>query len=409
MTQNQQPSDGGNGADAAREQTEQAPAAQSGGSAPTTPLPFYRRPLFWSLLLLVLLLALAGWLIWQQMEAARERERAYAAQLDAARQQNESREAYLQQLRALLKEEPCVIKEKLAALPMPLLDPLPDGGAAGQQTPRQRQDTPADALSPASPAPSDTSPSPVSPPSSMAQLLEQGTVLVLAPQSRGLSQGSGFFVSRQHVLTNGHVVGDAPEAVIINKATGKVLKAAIVHRVQNGAQDFAVLELASPAAITPLALCFSVQRTERVSAWGFPGAVTNDDPQFKALLEGNATAVPEVVYSEGAVNVVQQHTPPLIIHSATVSQGNSGGPLVNAAGQVVGINTFIKLDDVSYRQSSIAVVSSEIARALDQWGIAYEKAPRQPASGRDEAAPSAQTPDGKGDAPDAPVSGLSGS
>ena len=414
MTQNPQPADAGTPADPSRESTGQASSGQNTAApaAQAPPLPVYKRPLFWSLLLLLLLLALLGWLIHTQMEKAREREQAYQAELDAAKQQNAAREAYLQQLRDLLRQEPCVIKERLAVLPPPppglsLPDPLLPGTAGEQQTPRPQADAPSQEP-PAASSP-DTS-GPAVPPASVAQLLEQGTVLVLAMQGQGLSQGSGFFISRQHVLTNGHVVGDAREAVIINKATAKVVRAAIRHRVQNGSQDFAVLELAAPAPITPLSLCFSVQRTEKVSAWGFPGAVTHDDPQFRALLEGNASAVPEVVYSEGAVNVVQQHTPPLIIHSATVSQGSSGGPLVNTAGQVVGINTFIKLDDVSYHQSSIAVVSTEIARVLKQWGIAYVTATNAPpATGSDAAAESARpatAPAPKG-APAAPASGLS--
>ena len=103
-------------------------------------------------------------------------------------------DAYLAQLRALLKEEPCVIKEKLAQLPSPP-DAVPGvvpGGRSGE--PLQ--------------IPSDVAPqsTPVTPqkaparPGSMAQLLEQGTVLVLARQPQGLSMGSGFFISRRHVL-----------------------------------------------------------------------------------------------------------------------------------------------------------------------------------------------------------------
>lgn len=87
-------------------------------------------------------------------------------------------DAYLAQLRALLKEEPCVIKEKLAQLPSPP-DAVPGvvpGGRSGE--PLQ--------------IPSDVAPqsTPVTPqkaparPGSMAQLLEQGTVLVLARSRR---------------------------------------------------------------------------------------------------------------------------------------------------------------------------------------------------------------------------------
>lgn len=366
-------------------------------AAVTPPLPFYRRPFFWTLLLLVLLLALLGWHVYRQWQTARELEAKQQAELAAVRERNEALEAYLGMLRGLLDEDPCVVKEKLPTLPpppagvagMPLM--LPGDPAEPHAAAPADAHTPQTPLSPA-PAPRQEV-TPAARADTMPRLLEQGTVLVLAQQSRGLSMGSGFFISQRHIVTNGHVVGDAAQAFITNKATGKVLAARILHRIEEGGHDVAVLELAAPAPITPLTFCFSVQRTERVSAWGFPGAVTRDDPKFLALLEGNAAAVPEVVYSDGSVNVVQERDPALIVHSATVSQGNSGGPLVNQIGQVVGINTFIKLDGESYRQSSIAVVSSAVARLLQQWHVPYLEAAR-PAT----AAPQPSGEDRKADA-----------
>ncbi|WP_296988348.1 trypsin-like peptidase domain-containing protein [uncultured Desulfovibrio sp.] len=362
--------------------------ASSGGMGPApqgipVPVPWYRRPLFWGIVLSLLILALLGWLLWKQWQAAQAEKQAQEAALAARLAKNAEMDAYLAQLRALLKEEPCVIKEKLAQLPPPP-DAVPGavpGGRSGE--PLQ--------------IPSDVAPqgTPVTPqqaparPGSMAQLLEQSTVLVLARQPQGLSMGSGFFISRRHVLSNAHVVSNAGQAFIINKATGGVLQATVRHRSTTGGRDFALLELPADAAITPLEFAPGVERTQRVSAWGFPGAVTNDDPKFMALLQGNASAVPEVVYTEGVVSVILDRTPPLVVHTATVSQGNSGGPLVNEQGQVVGINTFIKLDDASYRQSSIAIVGSSITAYLREIGIGFSQAAATPAA--------AQAQDGKAD------------
>lgn len=355
-------------------------AQQTAGSAVPPAPPLHRRPLFWSLLFLVLLLALLGWHIYRQWQTARELEARQQAELAAVRERNDALEAYLKTLRDLLAQDPCVVKEKLPTLPpppegaagMPLMlpgDPAEPSASKGGDAEAQPPQAP---LPPAQPPRQEVTPATRA--DTLPHLLEQGTVLVLAQQSHGLSMGSGFFISQRHIVTNGHVVGDAAQALVTNKATGKVLAARISHRIEEGGYDVAVLELEAPAPITPLSFCFSVQRTERVSAWGFPGAVTGDDPKFKALLEGNAASVPEVVYSDGSVNVVQERDPAIIVHSATVSQGSSGGPLVNQAGQVVGINTFIKLDGESYRQSSIAVVSSAVARLLQQWKVGYREA-----------------------------------
>ena len=138
------------------------------------PVPWYRRPLFWGIVLFLLVLALLGWLFWKQWQAAEAEKQAQEAALNAQLAKNAEMDAYLAQLRALLKEEPCVIKEKLAQLPPPP-DAVPGvvpGGRSGE--PLQ--------------IPSDVTPqsTPVTPqkaparPGSMAQLLEQGTVLVLA-------------------------------------------------------------------------------------------------------------------------------------------------------------------------------------------------------------------------------------
>ena len=146
--------------------------------------------------------------------------------------------------------------------------------------------------------------------------------------------------------------------------------------------DFAVLKTREPIPVKPLKLQKElVQKMERVSAWGFPSAVMSDDPKFLGLLQGNMQAAPEVVYTEGSVNVVLNRKPPLVVHSATVSQGNSGGPLVNAAGDVVGINTMIKLDDQSYRQSSLAIPSTVIAAFLEANKVSFTPAKSQGTGG----------------------------
>jgi S1-C subfamily serine protease len=366
-------------------------APQASQSSRATPaisvVPWYRRPLFWGLLLFLGLLLLAAWLFWKEWQAAEAARADIAARTAQLRERNVALETFAAQLRALLTKNPCEIRQGLSLLTPPAGVPWPPLGAGAPGAPDTGTSggeaaAPLPVQNPAA-APSSAGQNPAAQqPAAVSALMEQGTVLVLARRPEGLSMGSGFFVAPGYVATNAHVVGSAAEAVVINKATGGALAARTLRATEQNGQDFALLRVNGGAGITPLTFAASVNRTEKVSAWGFPGAVTGDDPKFAALLKGDAAAAPEVVYTEGVVSVVLDRKPPLIVHTATVSQGNSGGPLVNERGEVVGINTFIKLDGESYRQSSIAIVGTDLAAFLRACGVPFTMAGNSSAGGK---------------------------
>lgn len=395
--------------------------------------PWYARAPIWIVILLLLaLLAGLGWLIYQKYNAEKLETARQERNLATLKAYNDAQEEYLKKLRALLQEDPCAIPALLAQIEPPAGTGLPvlpgdgshdgkaeDAGLSGTQeksgqteqsgqTGQSEQSgqsgqngksgrsgeplqIPRDAA-PEAAAPATQAKEPatnMSPkhlearePANVAELLEQNTVLILALVGKGVSMGTGFFLSPDTIMTNAHVVGNATEVVYINKFVGTVRAASVLLRVREQGLDFAVLKTREPIPVKPLKLQKDlVQKMERVSAWGFPSAVMSDDPKFLGLLQGNMQAAPEVVYTEGSVNVVLNRKPPLVVHSATVSQGNSGGPLVNAAGDVVGINTMIKLDDQSYRQSSLAIPSTVIAAFLEANKVSFTPAKSQGTGG----------------------------
>lgn len=176
-------------------------------------------------------------------------------------------------------------------------------------------------------------------PRNVSELMEQAAVLC-ALAGKASPWVPAFLLAPGYVLTNAHVVGNATEAVVVNKALGRPFAATVRMVSQNNGQDFAL-----PAGQWRFGHCAAklaqgVSRTRRVSAWRLPGAVTNLTTQVCALLKGDEAAAPEVVYTEGVVSVILERNPPLIVHTATVSQGNSGGPLVNEKGDVVGITLY---------------------------------------------------------------------
>ena len=395
--------------------------------------PWYARAPIWIVILLLLaLLAGLGWLIYQKYNAEKLETARQERDLAALKAYNNAQEEYLKKLRALLQEDPCAIPALLAQIEPPAGTGLPvlprDGGVDGKaedaglsgtqeksgqteqsgQTGQSEQsgqsgqngksgrsgeplqiprDAAPEAAAPATQAKEPATKMPpkhleAREPANVAELLEQNTVLILALVGKGVSMGTGFFLSPDTIMTNAHVVGNATEVVYINKFVGTVRAASVLLRVREQGLDFAVLKTREPIPVKPLKLQKDlVQKMERVSAWGFPSAVMSDDPKFLGLLQGNMQAAPEVVYTEGSVNVVLNRKPPLVVHSATVSQGNSGGPLVNAAGDVVGINTMIKLDDQSYRQSSLAIPSTVIAAFLEANKVSFTPAKSQGTGG----------------------------
>lgn len=230
------------------------------------------------------------------------------------------------------------------------------------------QPPPADAAKPASAA--DAAPAPST--TSVVDALEDATVFVLAASDSQMSMGSGFFIAPDLVLTNRHVIeSTSRNIIIINKKLKRVVRATLVAASDNPRRDYAVLrvELPQGISVTPLPLGPLPRRATKVSAWGYPHAITKDDPKYQALVSGMAQAAPELVYTDGVVSAVLERTPPLIVHTAPLSPGSSGGPLANEQGQVVGINTLISLDEDSYRQTSIALPSTDIRAFLREKGI----------------------------------------
>ena len=210
-------------------------------------------------------------------------------------------------------------------------------------------------------------------PANDMEAIEAACVFLVTPADKMISTGSGFFVAPGVVLTNRHVVEKGDGRVFVtSKYLGKPVVGKIAVISQDKDLDCAIVQLEMPkdthAAILPFAK--SVSKTQKVGAWGYPGLVGQADPAYMKLLAGkDFTATPELSYTEGVISAVLDRNPPLLVHTAPISPGNSGGPLVNEAGEVSGINTQITLDEGSYRQASIAIAAEPLKKFLRQNGI----------------------------------------
>ncbi|HEY0011531.1 MAG TPA: Do family serine endopeptidase [Allosphingosinicella sp.] len=149
---------------------------------------------------------------------------------------------------------------------------------------------------------------------------------------RGGSLGSGFIISADgYVVTNNHVVAPARdnavvEAVTVTLSDGTEYPAEVVGRDQ--ASDLAVLKI-RPRAALPF-VRFGDSRQTRVGDW--------------VLAIGNPFALGGTV-TAGIVSALHRNLPGggqydrFIQTDASINSGNSGGPMFDIQGNVIGINT----------------------------------------------------------------------
>lgn len=191
--------------------------------------------------------------------------------------------------------------------------------------------------------------------------LAQRTVRVIS----GNTSGSGFFISKELVITNRHVVeGSARGDVFVaSQYFGNrplVAKVIAATRGSTIAQpDFALLQIERPPTdVQVMEIADNPAPLDDVVAAGFPGRTIVSD-------ENNVT--PATVFSRGIVSVVQARRDgtSLIVHTADIAPGSSGGPLVNRCGQIVGVNTFINAGETpAIEGRALYALSSESLKAF---------------------------------------------
>lgn len=169
-------------------------------------------------------------------------------------------------------------------------------------------------------------------PPGFEQFLPRGTIPQEPQVERGT--GSGFVVSADgYILTNHHVVENA-DLVRVQLLNGRVYEARIVGSDAN--TDLAVLKI-DATDLTPAALGASQQA--RVGEWVLAiGNPLGDNLTF--------TVTSGIISAKGRgrlglSNQSQNSIQDFIQTDAAINRGNSGGPLVNVRGEVIGVNSAI--------------------------------------------------------------------
>lgn len=176
-------------------------------------------------------------------------------------------------------------------------------------------------------------------PSVVSIVTQTETRSVYGTRSSGEAAGTGIIVSKDgYVMTNNHVVEDSTEVAIVDSKGEQYDKVTVVGR--DPLNDIAFLKISSDKEFTPAELGNSstIRVGQQVVAIGnalgqYSNTVTS------GIISGTARTI--TAKSEGGKS---ETLTDLIQTDASINQGNSGGPLVNMSGQVIGINTAIVED-----------------------------------------------------------------
>ncbi|MFI5001822.1 MAG: trypsin-like peptidase domain-containing protein [Reyranellales bacterium] len=318
-----------------------------------------------------------------------------ADDIELRRQMNRSLEEQVARLKKQLAEAVCTSQNPGGATPVPAgpqrtpaptSPPTPGDTTPGNTAPgKQGQATPGTPGAPVTTmtsAPASGDARPLSN-SDLLAILERATVLVLVaspdPGGRVESIGSGFFVNDRQIVTNRHVIANArPGRVFVaNKALAHPVPANIAAMTKASPQsreDFALLEVAQPTGIIGIPLPAATERLSPVTAAGFTGALLKGDEAFTRLLQGDATSMPDMIVTQGIVTVIQQSNGvPLVFHTATISGGNSGGPLADVCGRLVAVNTFTRNDGQRPISFNGALGATSVATFLESDNVGFTR------------------------------------
>jgi serine protease Do len=172
-----------------------------------------------------------------------------------------------------------------------------------------------------------------------------------------MGAGSGFiYAAEGYILTNHHVIADADE-IIIRMADRREFEAELIGSDESS--DIAVLKITADEDLPYLKLgeSESVRAGEWVAAIGSP---------FN--FEQSVTA--GIVSAKGRTNRAQQYVP-FIQTDVAINRGNSGGPLLNMDGEVIGINSWILSSGGGYIGLSFSIpieVAASTAKQLRETG-----------------------------------------
>jgi S1-C subfamily serine protease len=169
--------------------------------------------------------------------------------------------------------------------------------------------------------------------------------------------GSGWVLDQAgHIVTNHHVIGDS-QRIEVTLANGAAYRATVVG--QDPPNDIAVIKIdAPPVDLVPVPLADSTQLLvgQKVLAVGNPFGLE------RTLTVGVLSSLNRMLRSPETGRMIKS----VIQIDAALNRGNSGGPLLDSRGQLIGMNTAILSRSGENAGIGFAVPANTIRRVVDQ-------------------------------------------
>ena len=165
-------------------------------------------------------------------------------------------------------------------------------------------------------------------------LLERGSRAGNRPATAGVSVGSGFLVDRKgSIVTNEHVVRGATD-LRVRLYDGREFSACVLGTDELADIALLKIDVKEPPPVLPLGDSDKVRVGEEVVAIGSPFG-------FSHSVTAGIVSATERVIDPGTEQLADADEPPYSFYiqtDASINLGNSGGPLLDSSGRVIGIN-----------------------------------------------------------------------
>lgn len=197
------------------------------------------------------------------------------------------------------------------------------------------------------------------------------TIAVADDEVVGFGHGSGFAIAPNRIVTNAHVVELAaryPGNVVVGVVPSqgdKAFQGRLIAVDPN--RDLALIEV-SGVRLAPLALYGGPANEGEVTvALGYPGNVDLATARSAADFITPLSPVRTQGVFSGRRSMAGTD---VLLHTASIARGNSGGPLLDRCGRVIGVNSAVTQGEDGDASFGFAVAASELAAFLREAGQA---------------------------------------